>query len=188
MDLLLFTTHGNVHKMKAFEIKDHKPSDLGEFSPNLLNLADGEKIACIHLTDDYGGQFIIGFANGRMVRIPCNAYETKTNRKKLIHAFNTESPVVAIHFLSEPEEFVAISSIRKVLVFNSEAVPVKATRTTQGVQILLQKKGSTLQTLERLKNSTINDPAPYRARTLPAAGLYLKEGTLASRQVSLDGI
>jgi DNA gyrase subunit A len=81
MDLLLFTTHGNVHKMKAFEIKDHKPSDLGEFSPNLLNLADGEKIACIHLTDDYGGQFIIGFANGRMVRIPCNAYETKRTGK-----------------------------------------------------------------------------------------------------------
>ncbi len=188
MDLLLFTNQGNVYKMKVFEIKDHKPSDFGEFTPNLLSLDEGERVVFIHLTEDYSGQFLIGFTNGKLVRLPCLYYETKTNRKKLVNAFSTASPLTAICFLTDPEDFVAVSSIRKVLVFNSELVPIKTTRTTQGVQVLLAKKGSTMTSLKRLGETAIIEPNYYRAKTLPAVGTYLKESTLENRQVGLDGI
>jgi hypothetical protein len=118
------------------------------------------------------------------VRLPCLSYETKTNRKKLVNAFSTASPLTAICFLTDPEDFVAVSSIRKVLVFNSELVPIKTTRTTQGVQVLLAKKGSTMTSLKRLGETAIIEPNYYRAKTLPAVGTYLKESTLENRKLA----
>jgi DNA gyrase subunit A len=188
MDILFFTSLGNVYKLKVFELKDHKPSDLGDYTPNLLGLEEGERVVYLHLTDDYTGEFLFGFQNGKAVRLTCASYETKTNRKKLVNAFSTHAPLTAIHFLNGPEDFLAISSIRKAMVFNSELVPLKTTRTTQGVQVMLAKKGSLMSTLKRLKDTGIEQPSPYRAKALPAIGTYLKEGTLENRQVGLDGV
>src|SRR5690606_4046376 len=108
--------------------KDHKPSELGEYTPNLLGLDEDERILFIHMTEDYAGLLLVGFANGKFAKIPLASYETKTNRKKLVKAFNTVSPAVALFHLTDDAEFVAVSNIRKALVFNSEAVPVKTTR------------------------------------------------------------
>lgn len=185
-DILFFTDKGNVYKMKVFEIKDHKPSDLGEYAPNLLSLEEGERVVCFHLTEDYNGQFLLGFANGKVAKIPANTYETKTNRRKLVNAFSTVSPLAGLFFLQEDEEFVAFSSIRKVLVFSSALIPLKTTRNTQGVQVLLSKKGSTLTQLKRLRDSGIVDAQYYRNKGLPAVGFYLKDSTLANRQVGLE--
>lgn len=186
MDILFFTNQGNVYKLKVFEIKDHKPSDFGEFTPNLLSLDEGEKVVFIHLTEDYSGQFLLAFANGKAVRLACNVYETKTNRKKLVNAFSTHSPLAGIYHLNQAEDFAAFSSIRKVLVFNSEQVALKTTRSTQGVAVLLSKKGSTLVNLKRLSDSGIAEPQYYRTKVLPAVGSYLKESTLVNRQVGLE--
>ncbi|MDD2533743.1 MAG: DNA gyrase subunit A [Eubacteriales bacterium] len=188
MDILFFTTQGNVYKLKVFEIKDHKPSDFGEFAPNLLSLDEGEKVIFMHLTDDYSGQFFMTFANGKAVRLECNVYETKTNRRKLVNAFSTHSPIVGIFHMTSPEEFVLFSSIKKVLIVKSEQIPLKATRSTQGIAVLLSKKGSTLVNVKRLSESGINEPQYYRTKVLPAIGSYLKESTLVNRQVGLDGL
>jgi DNA gyrase subunit A len=188
MDLLFFTNQGNVYKMKVFEIKDHKPSDFGEFTPNLLSLDEGERVIFVHLTEDYSGQFLFGFQNGKAVRITCDVYETKTNRRKLVNAFSTHSPLTAIYHLTAPDDFVALSSIKKALVFNSELVPLKATRSTQGVQIMLAKKSSIMVSLKRLSETAIKEPNYYRNKVMPAVGSYLKESMLENRQVGLDGI
>ncbi|MEA4888371.1 MAG: DNA topoisomerase (ATP-hydrolyzing) subunit A [Clostridiaceae bacterium] len=189
-DLLLFSNRGVVYKMKCFDIKDHKPSDLGEYTPNLLGLEEGERIVFIHMTDDYAGQILIGFENGKFAKIPLQTYETKTNRKKLINAYSTTSPLVALFFLATDadEDFVVFSSIRKALVFNSQAVPVKTTRATQGIQVLLSKKGSRMVDCKRLGESNIADAQYYRNKNIPAVGFYLKENTLIDRQLGLDGL
>jgi DNA gyrase subunit A len=187
-DLLLFSDKGNCYKMKCFEIKDHKPSDLGEYTPNLLSLGEGEKIVFIHLTEDYTGHLLFGFSNGKAAKVPLNVYETKTNRRKLINAYSESSPLVAVHHLAEDEEFVVMSNIRKALVFNSKDIPVKTTRTAQGVQVLLSKKGSTMVIFKRLRDSNIAEPQYYRNRTIPAVGSYIKESTLIDRQLGLDGL
>lgn len=187
-DVLLFSDRGIVYKMKCYDIKDHKPSDLGEYTPNLLELEEGERIIFIHLTDDYSGHLLIGFENGKFTRIPMKAYETKTNRRKLIKAYSTASPAVRLFFLEKDEDFVAVSSIRKVLIFNSSQIPEKTTRTNQGVQVLLSKKGSYMTNCHRLCESNIKDDAYYRKKTIPAVGTYLKEDTLSDRQLRLEGI
>lgn len=185
MDILFFTDKGNVYKLKVFEIKDHRPSDLGEYATNLLGLEDGERVICFHLTEDYSGHFLLGFASGKVARITCNSYETKTNRRRLVNAYSTASPVVGIVFLTGDEDFVAYSSIRKVLVFNSSLVPLMTTRSSQGTTVMLSKKGSTMTALKRLADTAISEAQYYRSKTLPALGLYLKESTLANRQITL---
>lgn len=187
-DLLLFTDRGTVYKLKVHEIKDHKPSDLGEFTPNLLELEEDEKVVFIHNTEDYSGWLLAGFASGKIVKLSMNVYETKTNRRKLINAYSTVSPLVAIHHIVEDEDFVVMSNIKKALVFNSSNVPVKATRNSQGVQVLLSKKGSQMTQFKRLSDSNIEQDKYYRNKNIPAVGFYLKEKTLADRQLGLEGI
>ncbi|MGI6334121.1 MAG: DNA gyrase subunit A [Saccharofermentanales bacterium] len=185
-DLLFFSDRGLVYKLKSYEIKDHKPSEFGEYTPNLLELEEGERILFIHLTEDYSGWLLFGFANGKVARIPLEAYQTKTNRKKLVNAFSVVSPLVNMYHLEEDEDFFLSSNTRKGLVFNSGSVPVKATRTAQGVQIMLSRKGSQVISLQRLSEAGITEPKFYRTRTLPAVGSNIRENTLKKRQLSLD--
>ncbi|HBP37743.1 MAG TPA: topoisomerase IV [Clostridiales bacterium] len=187
-DLLLFSDQGNVYKLKCYEVKDHKPSDLGEFTPNLLSLDEGEHIIFMHLTEDYSGHLLFGYASGKLAKVALSAYETKTNRKKLVNAYSIASPLVAMYHLSADEDFAVQSSIRKALVFNSQMIPEKSTRTTQGVQVLLSKKGSRLASFKRLADSGIADSHYYRSKNLPAVGSYLKESTLVDRQLGLSGV
>ena len=184
-DVLFFTNQCNVYKIKAYEIKDHKPSDLGEYLFNLLSMSEGEKVLFMHMTLQYEGNLILGFANGKVAKIELNTYETKTNRKKLIRAFSDVSPVVSMFHIIQDEDFVAYSNINKILVFNSTLVPLKSTRTTQGVQVLLSKKGSTLGKFERLSGSGITDEKYYRNKNIPAVGYYVKEGTIQDKQLVL---
>lgn len=184
-DVLFFTDLCNVYKVKAHEIKDHKPSDLGEYLPNLLQMTENEKVIFMHITIGYEGNLLLGFQNGKIAKIETNTYETKTNRKKLIHAFSEHSPVVSIFHIMQDEDFVVYSSINKLLVFNSMLVPLKTTRTTQGVQVLLSKKGSTMTKIEKLSDSSITDDKYYRNKNIPAVGYYVKEGTVQDKQLSL---
>ena len=140
----------------------------------------------MHNTIQYEGNLLIGFKNGKVARIEMKTYETKTNRKKLINAFSDSSPVVSIYYLTENEDFVATSNISKILLFNSSLVPLKSTRTTQGVQVLLSKKGSTMEKMERLATSGIIDEKYYRNKHIPAVGYYAKEGTVQDKQLDLS--
>jgi DNA gyrase subunit A len=187
-DLLLFTDQGTVYKLKIYELKDHKPSDLGEFTPNLLGLEENEHVVAVHITDTYEGQLLAGFASGKIVKLPLNSYETKTNRRKLINAYSTKSPLVAVHVINEDQDFVVMSNIRKALVFNSSQIPLKTTRLSQGVQVLISKKGSVMTIFKRLSESNIENDGYYRTRKIPAVGTYIKEDTLADRQLGLEGI
>lgn len=189
-DVLLFSNHGHVYKLKCFDIQDHKPSDLGVYTRNILDLNDDEQIVFIHMTELYEGEILIGFRNGKFTRIPVQAYETKTNRRKLVNAYSTASPAVAFFYLPEQEDpdIVAVSNINKILIFKSKQVPVKKTRTNQGVQVLLSKKGSYMTRCGLLSDSNIKDDPYYRKKTIPGVGTYLKESTLEDRQLSLDSM
>lgn len=187
-DILCFSDQGNVYKMKCYDLKDHKPSDLGEYTPNLLELDPEERIVFIHMTEKYEGDLLFGFASGKVARIPLTAYETKTNRRKLVKAYSQASPLVAIHFIEQEEEYVALSNIRKTLIFSSESIPVKSTRTTQGVKVMLSKKGSQMTVLKRLDSSNIANPKPYKTRRIPAVGTYLREDNLVDRQMGMDDL
>ena len=119
---------------------------------------------------------------------PISAYETKQNRKKLVNAYYDGSKAVGFLLLSEDEDpdLVVTNNVDKAAVFKSSLIPLKTTRTTQGVQLLASKKGSILKSLNRLEELDVTDPEYYRIRKVPAIGYYIREKSLEAKQISFD--
>ena len=189
-DLLIFTDKCNLYKTHVYDFADTKPGDLGYYLSSELGMEDGERPMFMISTTDYKGILFIAFENGKAARFPISAYETKQNRKKLINAFYDGSKPVGFKFLSEDEDpdMVATSSIDKAVIFKCSLVPLKTTRTTQGVQLLLSKKGSVLRSLSLLDEVEVEDPEYYRIRKLPAIGYYIREKSLEAKQISFDDL
>lgn len=139
-DILIFTDKQNVYKYKAYEMEDHKPSLLGEYMPSLLGLKD-EKILYITVTNNYKGNLIVGFEDGKVAKIELSAYETKQNRKMLTKAYADKKALYFNH-VHEDIDLVAVSSIGKALLFNTSTINPKSSKTTIGVQIQKSKNDS----------------------------------------------
>ena len=189
-DLLIFTDKCNLYKTHVYDITDTKPGDLGHFLSSELEMEDGERPVFMISTTDYKGILFIAFENGKAARFPISTYETKQNRKKLVNAFYDGSKAVGFKFLAEDQDpdMVATSSIDKAVVFKCSLVPLKTTRTTQGVQLLISKKGSVLRSLSLLEEVPVEDPEYYRIRKLPAIGYYIREKSLEAKQISFDDL
>ncbi|MBE7070099.1 MAG: topoisomerase IV [Ruminococcaceae bacterium] len=189
-DLLIFTDKCNLYKTHVYDFADTKPGDLGYFLSSELGMEDGERPMFMISTTDYKGILFIAFENGKAARFPISTYETKQNRKKLLNAFYDGSRPVGFKFLAEDDDpdMVATSSIDKAVVFKCSLVPLKTTRTTQGVQLLLSKKGSVLRSLSLLAEVEVEDPEYYRIRKLPAIGYYIREKSLEAKQLSFDDL
>lgn len=173
-DLLFFSNKHQVYKLKAYELEDSKASVLGDFLPNLLDLEKDEEIIYMTSTLDYSGWMLFFYSTGKAARIPLSSYETKTNRKKLANAYNDEFSLIHLEFIKEEKEFVAISSIQKVLIFNTKKIKEKNTRHSRGVQVLKPKKDSTLKEIKQLEEVDFEDMDYYRG-SVATIGTYLKK-------------
>ena len=189
-DLLIFTDKCNLYKTHVYEFSDTKPGDLGHYLNSELGMEDGERPMFMISTTDYKGILFIAFENGKAARFPISAYETKQNRKKLINAYFDGSKAVGFMLLDENEDpdLLVTNSLDKAAVFKASLIPLKTTRTTQGVQLLVSKKGSVLKSIARLAEVDVQDPEYYRIRKVPAIGYYIRETTLEAKQVSFDDL
>ena len=189
-DLLIFTDKCNLYKTHVYDFSDTKPGDLGHFLSSELEMEDGERPMFMISTTDYKGILFIAFENGKAARFPISAYETKQNRKKLINAYFDGSKAIGFILLDETEDpdLIVTNSLDKAAVFKASLIPLKTTRTTQGVQLLASKKGSVLKSLSRLAEVNVQDPEYYRIRKVPAIGYYIRETTLEAKQVSFDDL
>ncbi len=184
-DLLLFSNKQSVYKLKIYDINDSKASSLGEYLTNLLELETDEKIIYLVTTDDYHGNLLFAFENGKIAKVELAGYATKTNRRKLANAYSEVSPLVMMMFLEQDLDLVAYSTINKVLLFNTSAINAKTTRDAQGVQVLASKKGSRMIALKPLSEVSFLDPDYYRTKNIPAIGCYLKDEDKQIKQGAL---
>ena len=189
-DLLIFTDKCNLYKTHVYDFTDTKPGDLGHYLNSELEMEDGERPMFMISTTDYKGILFIAFENGKAARFPISAYETKQNRKKLINAYSDGSKAIGFMLLDETEDpdLIVTNSLDKAAVFKASLIPLKTTRTTHGVQLLVSKKGSVLKSLARLAEVDVQDPEYYRIRKVPAIGYYIREHSLEAKQVSFDDL
>ncbi len=184
-EVLVFSSSGEVYKTRAYEIPDSKASLLGEYMPNLLSMGEGERVVGIVVTKEYKGNILFCFENGKMAKIDIAGYETKQNRKKLINAYSTASPLVKVMYLPEDAELVAISNIGKALIFNSAQVALKTTKNSQGVNVMLPTKNSKLADVKPVSESGIKDIKHYRTKNIPAKGAVIRPEDAEDEQLSL---
>ena len=127
------------------------------------------------------------FENGKVARVPLSAYQTVTRRKKLTGAYSDKSPLKDVLFLPEgtEEEVVLYSTEGRALLFQTDGIPVKTTRSTQGVQVMTLKKSYKAEHALPLAQTKIVNRSRYRARSLPAAGALVKAEDQGDTQMSL---
>ena len=168
-EILVFTSLCNVYKVQKKELLDKLQAlQKIEFEP-------GEKP--IYLTGEkrYKGFLIVAFENGKIGKISMDSYQTEYARKKLVNAFNAESRLIFIELIERDIDLVALSSIKKVILFNTSLINAVGSRTTKGVQLMKPKDGSVMIRVNRLENTKLADPEYYRkSDSLNAIGFYLK--------------
>ena len=172
-DLLFFTDRCQVYKAKAADFDDSKASVLGDFVASKLHMDAGESAVYMAVTADYKGYMLFFFENGKVAKVDLSAYETKTNRKKLIKAYCEKFPLAAVYQIAEDGELVVQSTAGRILLLNTGAITPKTTKDTQGVSVMTLKKGHRVAAVRAYKDGEFQKPARYRTRTLPAAGALL---------------
>ena len=149
---------------------------MGEYLPGILGLEENEKILYTVVTTDYSGEMLFTFENGKMAKVSLKNYETKTNRKKLIGAYSDKSPVCDIRLLDRDIDVILMSDNNRVLCLNTEKIPLKATKSTQGVQAMtLRKKDAVVTKVLPAESCGLEDTDKYRTKNIPAAGGILKK-------------
>lgn len=172
-ELLFFTDKCQVYKAKVSDFDDTKASVLGDYVPSKLHMDAGEAAIYMAVTTDYKGYMLFFFENGKLAKVDLAAYETKTNRKKLIKAYCDKFPLAAIRHIKEDGELVVQSTAGRILLLNTGAVAPKTTKDTQGVAVMTLKKGHRLSSVRAYREGEFQKPARYRTRSLPAAGALL---------------
>lgn len=172
-ELLFFTDKCRVYKAKAADFDDSKASVLGDYVASKLEMEPDENAVYMAVTTDYKGFMLFFFENGKLAKIDLSAYETKTNRKKLIKAYCEKSPVVNMFCVTEDKEYVMKSTSGRILLLNTGAIAVKTTKDSMGVSVMTLKKGHRVSSVKEYTDGEFVKPARYRTRTLPAAGATL---------------
>ncbi len=184
-ELLILTDRQQMYKVRASDFEDGKASQLGVYLPTKLQMDEGESVIAMLLPGDYTRHLLLVFENGKAARIELSAYETKTNRRKLVGAYSDKSPVVGVFPLTEELDIALTSSDGRVLIFNSAQLQPKTSRTTQGVNVMTLKAKRSVVRAERLSETAITNPARYRVKNIPGTGAILKPDDTTEKQLSL---
>jgi len=185
-ELLAFTDHYQCYKTRLSDFEDSKASLLGDYLPQKLGFDPGENLLHVVLPEDYKGFMLFLFENGKAAKVPLSAYETKTNRKKLVSAFCDKSPLKAAFAMQTDDQIAVYASDGRALIFSTAQLLPKTTKNTQGVSVMSLKKKTAVTHATPVKDSGITNLSRYRTRNLPAAGALLKPEDAPDKQISFD--
>lgn len=169
-ELLVFTDKMQVYKAKVDDFADGKASQLGIYVPSKLEMEPDEKVVYICVLNEYVGYMIFAFENGKVAKVDVFAYQTKTNRKKLLKAYSAKSPLAGVTYLKEDAEIVLCSTSGRMLLFNTASLTAKSTKDTIGVSVMSQKKNHKVESMHFYREGEFEKAWRFRAKNLPAAG------------------
>ena len=136
-EVVFFSDKCQMYKAKVRDFDCDKASSLGEYIPAKLGFDEGEKVVYMKVLNEYkeNEKFIFIFENGKGVKVPTIAYETKSNRKRLTGAYSSASPIVSVFFESEPFDILMITDNKKAISINTKLITEKTTRSAQGASL-----------------------------------------------------
>ena len=182
-DLLFFSDKAQVYKAKIDDFDAVKPSALGEYIPAVLQFDEGEKFFGVCVTKDYKGYVAFVYQNGKALKVPLEAYATKTNRKKLTNAYSGDSPIVFVCQLTQkedkkdPTELMLTSDGGKRIIFSAALLTEKVTRQSSGVYVFTMKKGQKIVDARLFADDgseEMKEYSKFRKTKLPSTGTSVK--------------
>ena len=165
-EFLIFTNQFNVYK-----IRNKGFTSLKQVIAN-IELEEGEEIVYITGTTDYSGYMLFGFENGKVAKIYMHSYKTLTQRKRLKNAYSNISKLVFIDYAETDIDLVVISSIYKVIVFNTILINPKESKGSLGNQVIKLKNNSLMREIKKTNQVTFEN-IEYYTKNIPATGNYL---------------
>ncbi len=182
-NLLFFTNLRNCYKCKVSDFKEGKASVMGDYVPGSLDFMSGEICVGMIATDDFEGDALFFYSNGKASKVPINCYQTLSNRKRLTSAFSPKGDLVWCTGSKEELEYALFSTNGRMLIINSSLIPLKTTKSTQGVSVMTLRKGQTLKEVKSAEGLVQKEAKyRYRSRKIPAAGAIFRD------EDSMDGI
>ena len=127
---------------------------------------------------------LFAFDNGKLAKVEMSAYETKSNRKKLIKAYCAKFPLADLMYIEEDAQIVLTSSSTRMLLIDTAIIAPKTTKDTQGVAVMRQKKNQAVESIRLYREGEFEKPYRYKTKNLPALGAFPSEEDLGE-QMSL---
>lgn len=144
-DVLFFTDKAQIYRAKVDDFPLSKASQMGDYVPSKLSMDDDEHVVGCKMVYELNPNhhFVYIFENGKGLRVNLSAYEAKSRRKKITGAYSSESALVGVVYEdAKPANIFIRTDAGRGMLIKSSLIPVKATRTAAGVQIMkLPKKG-----------------------------------------------
>ena len=174
-ELIFFTDRAQAYKCKAADIDPVKASALGDFIAAKLGFEENERPVMMKAVTKYEPEdnFIFIFENGKGVKIPASAYETKTNRRRLTGAFSDASPIATVLYEHEPMDILLENNMGKAILINSSLIPQKTTRTSAGSILFTMKDGMTVTSVQAGTDIDMEKASKCRKHKIPATGITI---------------
>ena len=134
----------------------------------------------VHLIPDdtSNDKVIFIFENGKGVKIPLSAYETKANRRRLTGAYSSESSLAGAIYEPKGEnvEIYIENDAGRAITIKSSLIPEKATRSASGVTLFSLKKGQKIARVESGEAlANVPEAAKCRKIKIPATGVNISK-------------
>ena len=174
-DLIFLTDHAQMYRAKADDFETTKASALGDYLPVKLKMDADEKPILMNIQNSYPEKenLVLLFANGKGVRISMANYVITGNRRRITSAFSSKSPVVAAFYEKAPMDILLVNSEGKGMVIKSTLIPIMATRTSGGVQVMSLKSGQTLVSATTDLSDLSDGAKGLKKIKIPASGVSM---------------
>ena len=177
-DIMVFSDKCQVYKASVSDFDAVKASSLGDYLAPKLNFDENERPVMVQVIpkDVSKDRVVFIFENGKGVRIPVSAYETKSNRRRLTGAYSSASPIAGIIYEEKgaPVDIYIENNAGRAITVKSSLIPEKATRSASGVTVFQLKKG---QKIVRVESGIALDNIPEASKCkkikIPAAGVNI---------------
>jgi len=180
-ELFFFTDKAQIYRAKVADFELCKASNMGEYVPTKLSMdPDEHVVACTMMYEiNPAHHMVYIFENGKGVRIPLSAYDSKTRRRKISGAYSSASPLAgAVYEGDKPVPIFIRSDAGRGMLIKSSMVTEKATRTAAGVQIMtLPKKKAKVEFVTDRIEELGDDATKCRKISLPSTGVPLNQLT-----------
>lgn len=180
-DIIFFTDKAQIYRARVDDFDLTKASQMGDYVPTKLGMDDDEHVVACKMIYDLNPNhhMVYIFENGKGLRVSLKAYEAKSRRKKITGAYSDESPLAgAVYEGDKPVSMFIRSDGGRGMLIKSSLVPEKATRTSQGVQIMkLPKKGVRVDLVTDRIEDIGQDALKCKKLALPSTGSPLDQLT-----------
>mgnify|MGYP002521878462 CR=1 FL=1 len=181
-DILFFTDKAQIYRARVADFELSKATQMGDYIPAKLSMDDGEHVVGCKMIYDIVPEhhMVYIFENGKGVRVPMSAYESKSRRKKISGACSSASPLVgAIYEGDKPIKIFIRSDAGRGMIVKSSLIPEMVTRTSSGVQVMqIPKKNVKIDFVTSMIESLPDEAQKCVRLAIPSTGVNISQVTM----------